>query len=73
MGIGNMITKLFNKKESNEKTVISKDGYQDFDSIIPSPKLRTKSFLINRTINFYSHNSGKPGKKSDSETSAGEE
>lgn len=69
MGIGNMITRLFNKKESTGNTAISKDGYDDFDSIIPSPKLRTKSFLINRTINFYSHNSGK---KSETETSAGD-
>ena len=54
MGIGNMITKLFNKKESSPKNSVSADGYEDFDSIIPPLKPRTKSFLINKTINFYS-------------------
>lgn len=63
MGIGNMITKLFNKKESSEKLSVSDEGHLDFDSIIPSPKPRTKSFLINKTINFYNDDLKSAAKK----------
>lgn len=54
MKIGNMITRLFSKNKNTEKTDYTEREYDDFESVIHLPGPRTKSFLLNMTVNFYS-------------------
>jgi len=63
MGLGNMITRLFTRKEEKNKTDATDIDFNDIDSIIPSPKNKRKSLLISKTINFYSDDSYKTAKK----------
>lgn len=53
MKIGNMITRLFSKNKKTEMPDYTEREYDDFDSVIPLPGPRTKSFLFNMTVNFY--------------------
>lgn len=53
MKIGNIITRLFSKNKNTEKTGYAEREYDDFESVIPLPGPRTKSFLFNMTVNFY--------------------
>lgn len=68
MGLGNMITRLFGGKENKNLADASDVESDDIYSIIQPPKPRTKSFVISKTINFYSNESFRKAEKKANKT-----